>query len=467
MVGNPPYVVSRSLQEAHKKYFYETYTSAVYQINLYLLFMEKSLALLKNTATAVTSMIVPNAWLVNRTLSDFRQNLIENYRIMQVTDLTQVNIFDDATVLPVVYSIGKGQTASVEIFGYENEKFFKKNTLALKHLIRDNYLINYQNHVHFNPILDKIDTGSPLGELAVVSFGVKFYQKGKGTPAQTAEQVKTKVFNHSEAKGKNPKKVLEGKDIDRYLTQWRGQWVEYGEWLAEPRSPELFEGERVLLRRIVNERFTATFVEGDYCNNSLLHTVKVSEPSLSTKFLLTVLNSRLMGIYFIRKFAREEKTFPEIRVSEVRMLPICLPKDQKPFITLANRMLDLHASQQDQIDRFLRRVGDNLLRRDVPGNVSGSKKDVSRNVSTGVKFSKKMQQFYLHDFQTFLSELKKKKVKLSLAQQDEWEPYFEESKAAIVAQQAEIDQTDREIDALVYQLYGLTEEEIKIVEGAE
>ena len=32
--------------------------------------------------------------------------------------------------------------------------------------------------------------------------------------------------------------------------------------------------------------------------------------------------------------------------------------------------------------------------------------------------------------------------------------------------QREIDATDRQIDALVYQLYGLTEDEIKIVEAS-
>jgi hypothetical protein len=31
--------------------------------------------------------------------------------------------------------------------------------------------------------------------------------------------------------------------------------------------------------------------------------------------------------------------------------------------------------------------------------------------------------------------------------------------------QRQIDATDREIDKLVYELYGLTEEEIKVVEG--
>ena len=35
------------------------------------------------------------------------------------------------------------------------------------------------------------------------------------------------------------------------------------------------------------------------------------------------------------------------------------------------------------------------------------------------------------------------------------------------ALQRQIEATDRQIDALVYELYGLTEEEIKIVEGRE
>ena len=43
--------------------------------------------------------------------------------------------------------------------------------------------------------------------------------------------------------------------------------------------------------------------------------------------------------------------------------------------------------------------------------------------------------------------------------------YFEEQKTKALALQTIIDTTDKEIDAMVYALYGLTEEEIKIVEG--
>ena len=67
----------------------------------------------------------------------------------------------------------------------------------------------------------------------------------------------------------------------------------------------------------------------------------------------------------------------------------------------------------------------------------------------------------------FLGELSKAKVKLSLSEEAEWMTYFNEQKAKALALQADITRLDRDIDALVYELYGLTEEEIRIVEGGE
>jgi len=66
----------------------------------------------------------------------------------------------------------------------------------------------------------------------------------------------------------------------------------------------------------------------------------------------------------------------------------------------------------------------------------------------------------------FVKELAKKKIKLSLSQEAEWEDYFSAEQQKAVALKTKIDQTDKEIDQMVYELYGLTEEEIKIVEAS-
>ncbi len=71
------------------------------------------------------------------------------------------------------------------------------------------------------------------------------------------------------------------------------------------------------------------------------------------------------------------------------------------------------------------------------------------------------------DYFEQLEELTKVKVKLTLSEEAEWMAYFNEQKSKAQALQAEITRLDREIDALVYELYGLTEEEIGIVEGGQ
>ena len=116
---------------------------------------------------------------------------------------------------------------------------------------------------------------------------------------------------------------------------------------------------------------------------------------------------------------------------------------QKPFIEKANKMLALNQELQTKSTRFTKRVTDNF--------------EIE-------KISKKLDSFYNYDFKTFVAELKKQKVVLSLKQQDEWQDYFDSYKTEINQLQNTIQQTDNEIDKMVYELYGLSDEEIKIVE---
>ena len=79
---------------------------------------------------------------------------------------------------------------------------------------------------------------------------------------------------------------------------------------------------------------------------------------------------------------------------------------------------------------------------------------------------KKLQDWYNLPYAEFIKELGKKKVKLTLSEEAEWEDYFmQESKKALELK-ATIDATDKAIDTMVYELYGLTEEEIAIVENS-
>ncbi len=75
------------------------------------------------------------------------------------------------------------------------------------------------------------------------------------------------------------------------------------------------------------------------------------------------------------------------------------------------------------------------------------------------------------EFVDFIKELNKaiKTVKgtpLTKKDEFEWIDLFEENKKKALELKSQIDRTDKEIDLMVYELYGLTEEEIQIVENS-
>ncbi len=91
--------------------------------------------------------------------------------------------------------------------------------------------------------------------------------------------------------------------------------------------------------------------------------------------------------------------------------------------------------------------------------------------------SNKLKNWHELEFGGFLKELEKARKKsakenkteyskLTLSEEAEWMQYFKEQKQKAEELKAEIDKTDKEIDQMVYELYGLTDEEIAIVEEA-
>ena len=109
-------------------------------------------------------------------------------------------------------------------------------------------------------------------------------------------------------------------------------------------------------------------------------------------------------------------------------------------------MLSLHSKLQQLRQRFLKRLTDNFDK---------------------VKITGKLEQFEELDFKQWLAELEKQKITLKPARQDEWDEYFTDNKTKCQDLAARIAATDGEIDRMVYDLYGLTQEEIDIIEGKQ
>lgn len=400
VIGNPPYLGGREWKEEggrRYEYFVEKYEIAEYQFDIYALFWEQGIRLLKQRG--LIGYITPNTWLNNQSNTKLRRFILENSSVVSIADYSREKVFHGAVVLPIITILKKDRISSseVEIFVPNGGKLVRSHCIKQKTWEQDEAKVfNIGLREQDVAIRSKIENaGKALEDHAVVKFGIKLYETGKGKPPQKSSDAKDHIFESSKKLDSTYRRYLEGKDVNRYSINWQNRWLKYGENLAAPRAPALFKGARLLIRRIVGERLIGTLAEADYVTSQLLQIVKPYDEKMA-KFLLGILNSSLIAYYFRKKYNRTDKTFPEIRIYELASLPIC------------------------EID-----------------------------------FSKKYDRD-LHDKLVALVE-----KMLTLHQQ----LAATKTPQDINLVQRQIDATDKQIDQLVYTLYGLTDEEIALVEG--
>ena len=442
VVGNPPYGVN--FDDKTKKYLLE-FDKLVPDYEIYIYFISLYRKILKNNG--YLSYIFPNTFLSTLFGKKYRENLFNTITVKEIIDLSNDNTFVDASVRTIIFSFKN-------ILENSDIKFLKtrdKTFYSFKDYLKNEVMENIENIASLffqnkkeKEIISKIKNNQKLADFFEVSQGLIPYDKYRGHDEYT---IKNRIWHSNVKKDETYKKELKGEDVKQYLLNWNNElWISYGEWLAAPRERKFFVNKRILIREITKDKLFACYTEEEFYNTPSLINVINEKDILELKYILTIINSKLLGWYHNKTSPKANKgLFPKILVNDVRNLPLVnIPLEkQQPFIEKADKMLSLNRELQDLSQKFQRM----LLR----------KFDVE-------KLSTKLQEWYLLDFSDFIKELKRLKVKLSLSQESEWEEYFLEEKSKAIAVDSEIKNTDKEIDSMVYKLYDLTDEEIKIIE---
>ena len=326
VIGNPPYLGGREWKEENGNaynYFINKYKVAEYQFDIYALFWEAGIKLLNSQG--LIGYITPNTWLNNQSNTKLRTYILENTSIEKIVDYSKIKVFDQATVLPIIAILNKSNIEGAKSEIYESVDF---NLILTQSITQSIWKDNELNIININlsskdlELRIKIEENkTPLEELALVKRGIQLYETGKGIPKQIASDAKDKIYESDYQKDETYIKFLEGKDINIYNYHWKNRWIKYGENLAARRDSVLFEGERFAVRRIVGNTLISTYINDKIGISQLLHIVKPFESKL-TKYILAIINSKLIAYYFRKKYNRQDKTFPEIRIYELAALPI-------------------------------------------------------------------------------------------------------------------------------------------------
>ncbi|MBR5959031.1 MAG: N-6 DNA methylase [Salinivirgaceae bacterium] len=443
VIGNPPY--GATFNDAEKAFITKSYKSYRYKYESYIYFIEKSLNLVKDEG--FVEFITPQLWL----------SLDESYNIRNIVlnnDLQTIRFygedaFADAVVNTCSFMIRKkapnNELVIIDIA--ERKRLLSKSDVIEKETLKINYRLDNMQM----SIIKKLQLNTrKLSYYGTVIQGITPYDKHRG---QSEEIIKNRAYHHTEKIDDTCGYWLEGQDVSRYSVCWSGNWLSYGTWLAAPREKKYFEGARILFREIPGQgkRLQAAYYnEVAYYGHSISPFKLNQENESLLKAILGCVNSKLISWYGALLLPNLSKDiFPKVNPKDISELPIPneLENDTNTISALANladKMLTLNADLQQKVSRFLRRITETY------------------NLE---KTTAALETFYTLSFSDFVKELGKQKVKLTLVQKDELEDYFNAYQSECQSLKTAIATTDHEIDRMVYALYGLTDEEIGVVEN--
>jgi len=337
IIGNPPYIFSRNskekgLTEESKSYFYENFELAEYQVNLYPLFIELGDKLLKENG--FFSYITPNNWLTINTNKKLRQFILAKSTIKIVN--FYMKVFDKAAVDNAIVLFKKSnENSCISLLEYEEDFKLISQSSTDEFLNKNDFLINISSFKNSDvPLLiEKIELNSvKLNSISDVKVGIKAYQIGKGNPVQTIDIKNNRSFHSNQKLDDSYLQYFDGKNICRYFIGWSGEFLKYGNHLAEPRKNfALFSTKRILVRQIPSKLpycINACLIEEIALND--LNSMNIINMQETPELILAVLNSKLISYWFFHKFGKMQRdTFPQFKVNELAIFP--MPKTFEPY----------------------------------------------------------------------------------------------------------------------------------------
>jgi hypothetical protein len=304
-----------------------------------------------------------------------------------------------------------------------------------------------------------------------IIFGIKPYQVGHGKPKQTREIVNARVFHSTHKIDETWKPLVTGTDVNKFSCDFNNNlFIKYGEWLMYSSNELKMLEYKILLRRTSADLRAVVDKKQYYPQNSLF----IITSSKNIYYLCGLINSKLFDRIYKAKCPQVGKVFAEVKPSIIKSLPIA-----EVGIDKENKIGDVVIEMQNSISQFSKSCNQFT-------NYLQSQFSIE-------KLSKKLQNWHELEFGDFIKELNKAvsynkglqplatttkqglqqgdasscpAKQLTKLQEMDWMEVFETKKAEVQKLKTEIDKTDAEIDAMVYELYELTEEEIKIIEGS-
>jgi hypothetical protein len=487
VIGNPPYVKLETIRETSVALESMNFQTFDKRGDLYVLFVEKGFEIVKEKG--LVSYIMPNKWLQAGYGEKLRKYFLTK-ELTQLIDFGDIQIFEGATTYPVIF----------------NARNNKPNTTFEAALLKKDKMHDFNFNVKANTNI--FETEKFDGNTWIISSGVnnnllerlskqfktlKEFVNGEANygikPGLTEafiidQETKERIIKSDPKSVEIIKPILRGRDILPWVADYSNYYLicafpaynlniedfpgvkdhllSFGYERLEQSgnvgsrkktSNKWFETQDTiayhadfLKPKIMYQKFQVKpcFIydeEGFFCNDSMWII------PTNNKALLGILNSK-MGWWLTTHYCTQIQNGCQLIWKYFGQIPI--PSTTVELTNLVENMLELQKDFQTLTQKLSTYISSQYQLE---------------------KLSGKLSSWHELNFSDFIKELNKaikaaKGTPLTKKDEFEWMELFEENKKKALELKAKIDQTDKEIDRMVYELYGLTAEEIQIVENS-
>ncbi|MCK4678003.1 MAG: N-6 DNA methylase [Bacteroidales bacterium] len=393
VIGNPPYLmVQPHNTEANiLAYYKNNYRVAEFKIDLFHMFMQKGISILRNFG--LFGYIIPSSILNNVYAETLREWMLEHVMLRRVSVATE-KVFADADVYSVVITAEKERNKTkrnqnIVETAFELEKARTNKNISYSSVRQERF--SQANGKVWNILISETNVGviakiqqnsEPLSEVTQINRGLITGDKKK-------------FFTDNKVNEKY-EPILAGGDVKRYYSNKPIQYVLFEK---PPKSggcwdPNVHLASHKIVIRQIGTQPTATLIEKPYAVTGNIFTI-IADDLSTEKFILGILNSAMIKYFWRIMFSDFKNSFPQVTIFSLGQVPI------------------ININERDKADRKL-------------------EEEIVKHVDNLLKLNEQLQTTKL--------ETQRQQI------------------------QRTIDHTEKKIDELVYGLYGLSEEEVKIIE---
>ncbi|MDF2545340.1 MAG: methylase [Anaerosolibacter sp.] len=472
VVGNPPYVNSKLISQEERQYYWDNYKEILkndldlYQIFMYLGFDK----LLKQDG--YLGYITPNSYFVNMSFELLRDKILSNTTIVNIVDFPYRYFpFEDVNTETAITIIKKAETKS---HWSKVNKIIKNEIMNLPirlHNPRDIRLPMMRNDNRFFINISDLSLNI-LDRTKSINFDKIFkvsnpssLDRANRYPRTSSKKYNKCIFTKDELELDPELKeicvpCIEGDNIAKYHIHGEEKYTNKA-WQESStikeinhRTMQLMNQEKLVGQRITGqakERIVFSYDENNHITMPSVNIINVIDSGgmydkkTLLLFLLGTLNSTLFNHLYKDIFGEANTNI----TSDV-FTTIPIPQYRKSFLEefgkVVNEKLETKRKIYSQTNNFT--------------SYMNKAHNIDKNIGP-------LKNFYKLDFHTFLDELDKRKIKLTEQVKFELMHIFEQEKKNIFKMEEKASNLRKEIDSLVYKLYGLSSEEIGEIEKSK